>query len=190
MGDSFFEDVVIDGDPILFFEDSGQVIFVDKVTFGQLVERYFFCVILIQITADHHQVFFLSMDLLKVWAPAFFHKTGKKAGEQFVEAHIPDMVIRTGSPIQSFPQDLKFLDIFRMKIGLSTPFDVFPVNIGYCGTIEMYPFQLPWVRERTFMGIGNPAVDKHHVSCGQLAVIPIIYQFPRAGNNKKEQKRG
>lgn len=92
MGDPFFKDIVVDGNTKLFPEDSGKIIFVDKVTLGQLVQRYFFCVILIQITADLHQVFFLSVGLLEVRMPAFFQST--RGQVPLNSSYVPDSVYR------------------------------------------------------------------------------------------------
>ena len=67
-------------------------------------------------------------------------KAGQKAGEMFIDPHVPDMVIRPGGFIKSFPQGLKFLNIFRMKTGLSASLDILLVDFGHRGSIEMHPF--------------------------------------------------
>ena len=51
-GDAGIQQVVSDGDAEVRFEDPGQVKFIDEVTLGKLVQRYFLFVVFVQVLLD------------------------------------------------------------------------------------------------------------------------------------------
>ena len=51
-GDAGIQQVVSDGDAEVRFEDPGQVKFIDELTLGKLVQRYFLFVVFVQVLLD------------------------------------------------------------------------------------------------------------------------------------------
>ena len=76
MGDADIQKVIVDGNTKLFLEDSGEIIFVDEVSFGEIVERYFLRIILVKILPDMPQAGTFGMCRHTVRMPAILHQQG------------------------------------------------------------------------------------------------------------------
>ena len=89
LSDADADQIVHDADTDLLFEDAGQIIFVDMKALGEVVERYFFRKMLVEVILDFHHTGLLCACLRFLGVPGVCHEEREQVGKRGVDFHVP-----------------------------------------------------------------------------------------------------